>query len=327
MNPSRYLMTDYVPARVTICLLVYIPEQIGYFAHRFEVLKLCLQSILKHTDKPYDLMVFDNGSCPEVVDYLRSLRDQSIIDYLIISARNVGIHEALRIMFNAAMGEVIAYSQDDVLFYPGWLYAHLEVLDNFPKVGMVSGAPVREQFQTGNKYLQTYLSDFPEISIEYGHFIPDEWEKDFYASTGGEVEKEIDATRRAYQDIVVEYKGIKAYSTAVHFQYVVRKAVILQGLSPSWDGRMMVGPDLETDQRIDSLGYARLSTYHRYVRHIGNVITSDLKESVSSLGLEIESEVWTPPPPFLVWLAQQRIVRGILRRLSNCFFFLLNYRR
>lgn len=326
MSPTRRRLSDYCPARVTICVLVFIPDQIGYFAHRFDVLKLCVQSIVKHTGSAaYDLLVFDNGSCRDVLDYLRSLRDQGIIQYLILSANNIGIHNALKIMFHAAPGEVIAYSQDDILFYPGWLQAELKILDTFPKVGMVSGVPVREQFRYGNQYLAAYLSDFPDVLVKRGHFIPDDWERDFFVSTGREADRELDAVRQAYQDIMLEYRGVKAYSTAVHFQYVAPKAVILQGLARGWDARLMEGPDVEIDERIDSMGFARLSTFQRHVRHIGNAITPDLEDSISALGLSDERKVWTPPRPLLLRLARRRIVRRILRRIHNWSYFLLKY--
>ncbi len=62
------------------------------------------------------------------------------VDDLLLSQRNIGKIDALRILFNAAPGEIIAYNDDDIFFYPGWLEAHLEILDSFPKAGMVSGA-------------------------------------------------------------------------------------------------------------------------------------------------------------------------------------------
>jgi glycosyltransferase involved in cell wall biosynthesis len=334
MSPNRTRLTDYHPARVTICLLTYIPEQIGYYAQRFDVLKLCLHSIVKHTNSPYDLLVFDNGSCPEVVEYLRSLRDQGTIQYLILSSQNIGINGALKMMVNAAPGEVIAYSQDDVLFYPNWLQTHLEILDTFPRVGMVSGVAVRLQFSYGNRYLQTYLSDFPKIAVEYGRFIPDDWERDFFMSIGRDFDNGLDASRsdqdivdasRSCQDIVLEYKGVKAYSTAVHFQYAARKAVMLQCLATPWDARLMKGPDIETDERIDSMGYARLSTFQRYVRHIGNVITPDLGKSVSALGLDERLKVWKPPTPFVVRFVRRGIFHKFLLRLHNWSYLLLRY--
>jgi len=335
LSPARKQLSDYRPARVTVCVLVYIPEWIGYYAYRFDVLKLCLQSIIKHTDITYDLLVFDNGSCSEVVDYLRSLQDQKIIQYLILSARNIGKIGALKIMFQAAPGEVVAYSDDDVLFHPDWLQAQLEILDTFPRVGMVSGVPVRQQFRYGNEYLTGYLSSFPDISVDYGHFIPDEWEREFYLSTSQEADKRVSAAKDAYKDILLEYNGIKAYSTANHFQFLSPKGVILQGLNTKWSGRLMgeLGPGIEDgsesglDERIDRLGYARLSTFGRFVQHIGNIITHDFENAISNLGLTGEVRCWVPPKPLLIRLARQKVIRHILVKLANGLYFLLAYRQ
>jgi len=78
-SPTRSLLTDYRPARVTICVPAFVPEQMGCFAHRCDVLKLCLHRIVKHTNSPHGLMVFDTRSCSDVVDYRGSLRDQGLI--------------------------------------------------------------------------------------------------------------------------------------------------------------------------------------------------------------------------------------------------------
>jgi len=69
-----------------------------------------------------------------VVDYLKELRDKGKIQYLILSSRNIGKMGALQIAFRAAPGEIIAYSDDDVFFLPGWLERHLEVLETIQKL-------------------------------------------------------------------------------------------------------------------------------------------------------------------------------------------------
>jgi cellulose synthase/poly-beta-1,6-N-acetylglucosamine synthase-like glycosyltransferase len=121
MNPSRGKQSDYTPARVTVAVLTYVPNSLGYFENRLEVTKTCLQSIIKNTSGPYDLMVFDNASRPELVDYLRQLKDEGAIDFLMLSKQNIGKLGALQIMLRAAPGEVIAYSDDDVFYLPaGW---------------------------------------------------------------------------------------------------------------------------------------------------------------------------------------------------------------
>src|SRR5262245_1808119 len=105
-NPNRFVPSDYRPARVTICVLVCIPEQVNYHAHRLEVLKVCLGSLLTHTPEgSYDLLVLDNGSCPEVVDYLQKLKNGKRIQYLVLLSQNIGRLNASRMMFEAAPGD------------------------------------------------------------------------------------------------------------------------------------------------------------------------------------------------------------------------------
>ena len=62
MNPGRGKKSDYLPARVTVAVLTYNPNQLGYFQNRLNVTLTCLESIIANTSIPYDLMVFDNGS-------------------------------------------------------------------------------------------------------------------------------------------------------------------------------------------------------------------------------------------------------------------------
>ena len=142
INPARGKTSEYKPAHVTVTCITYIPDLTGYFEQRLEVLKLSLASLQTHTTRPFDLMIFDNGSCQPVVDLLRGLERAGQIDYLLLSRQNIGQIGALQILFNAAPGEIIAYHDDAIFFYPGWLEAHLKILEAFPQAGMVSGLPV-----------------------------------------------------------------------------------------------------------------------------------------------------------------------------------------
>lgn len=50
------------PARITAGVVTYVPEETGYFQDRLAVIKLSLESLVKHADLPIDLIVFDNAS-------------------------------------------------------------------------------------------------------------------------------------------------------------------------------------------------------------------------------------------------------------------------
>ena len=139
INPSRGKTLDFSPARTTVAVLVYAPYQAGYFQHRLDVTRMTIESILTNTHEAYDLLVFDNGSCPEMVAYLQSLYEQGAIDYLLLSKQNIGKLNALRMIVDTAPGEIVAYTDDDVFHLPGWLGEHLKIIDTFPNVETVTG--------------------------------------------------------------------------------------------------------------------------------------------------------------------------------------------
>jgi hypothetical protein len=329
INPARGKTTGLRPAQITLCVLTYLPDLSGYFEHRLEVLKLVFASLAANTALPsatadgggtgpaYDLMVFDNGSCTQVVDYLREQHEAGQIDYLMLSSRNIGKIDALKVMFNAAPGEIIAYNDDDILFYPGWLPAHLEVLESFPKVGMVSGVAVRNAAGHACHSLEQ-LAEATPLPIQGGRwgagtasltarrerYIPDEWEVDWALSTGRDPQAHLQATCDQ-QDLVfrLETAGGQDICTAIgsanHFQFLSPKAVILQALPAGWTGRLM-GSMIELDEAIDRLGYLRLSTGERFTRHMGNALSADVLEDARKMNLpgagsSGEASASTPP--------------------------------
>ncbi len=98
------------------------------------MLKLFFDSLYANTGQPFDMMVFDNGSCEEVQDYLLDLKHNGKIQYLIFSQQNLKKLGALNFLLSAAPGEYIAYADSDVYFLQGWLDESLKVLAAFPEV-------------------------------------------------------------------------------------------------------------------------------------------------------------------------------------------------
>ena len=287
VSPTRSKQSDYRPARVTVAVLTFIPELEGYYRHRLDVLRACIESILQNTEDEYDLMVFDNGSCQPVQDYLIGLRDAGRIDILMLSARNLGKIGALQVLFNAAPGELIAYCDDDILFYPGWLPAHLEIFDVYPNVGMVSGLPVRSAYGRASAANQAWMaSPPPDLNVTEERWIPDQWERDWALSTGRDP-KELLESQRERVDLKLELHGVEAYPAANHFQFLAPRSVLLQAMPDEWTGKLM-GNMVELDQAVDAQGCLRLSTVQRYVRHIGNVVSPELAGEVREIGIDVQ---------------------------------------
>lgn len=324
INPARGKYSEYKPARVTVAMLIYIPHLEGYFRNRLEVLKLSLGSLFKNTSLPYDLFIFDNGSCSEVVDYLRQLRDNGDIQYLLLSDKNIGKIGALKVMFNALPGELVAYSDDDILFYPGWLEAHIDVLEKFPQAGMVSGVPVRNASKHAMQTLQRFESEASHVvSVIHERRIPDEWERDWAISTGRDPDQHL-ADSKNELDIVVKVEDGEAIAGANHFQFVSPKCVIVKALPNEWSCKLM-GHMVELDEAVDNLGYLRLSTTQRYTRHIGNAISEELANEIKAMGLEAVTTVFPSLSRHKHWLLSIPGARRLLKGIYDWLFNILHH--
>lgn len=288
INPNRSIVTSYKPARVTVAVLIHMPHLSGYFQPRFEVVKLCLQSILTNTSVPYDLLVFDNGSCAEMVDYLRELYEENKIQYLFLSSQNIGKIGALQFIFNAAPGEIVAYTDDDVFFLPGWLENHLRILETYPKAGMVTGIYIKPQMHWSVSSTLKFTEQ-ADVETKQGNLIPHEWEEDYVYNMGRTWEsyaEEIKGLENS--DIILKYKGVEAFASAGHHQFVTYRQTMLEALPDQWSGRLM-GKMRELDETVDQLGYLRLCTYEKATHLMGNVVSDWLANEAQRLGITARS--------------------------------------
>jgi len=117
-NPAKFVNQVTKPEAVTVALLNYIPFLSGFYAEALDVLKVSLESLRADPGLPFDLLVFDNGSCADVRDFLIGEKEAGRIQYLMLSEKNLGKGGAWNIMLAGAPGKIISYTDSDVLFYP-----------------------------------------------------------------------------------------------------------------------------------------------------------------------------------------------------------------
>ena len=298
----------------------------GYFEHRLAVTRMTIESILKNTREPFDLLVFDNGSMPEMVAYLQGLYDDGKIDYLILSKENVGKLNALQIIFNAAPGEIVAYTDDDVFHLPGWLGEHLKIIDTFPNVGAVTGFYIRQRVVMSSESTLAFVNR-PEIETERGQLMPHKWEEEYMVNSGRTQER-YDSEVAGIDDIIVKYKGLEAWVSAHHFQMVCPKAVIqevLDEMLPNGWSEDVMGRMVEMDDRMDAKGYLRFCTRQQTVRLMGNAISDEVAALAKESGLEVQAaNIDRQKDGLMAKLVNVRGVRGVLQRVVNWLYKLLN---
>jgi glycosyltransferase involved in cell wall biosynthesis len=267
-NPAKFVNGVVRRERITVALLNYIPFLSGFYSETLDVLKACLESVRRDAGLPFDLMVFDNGSCREARDYLTSEAEAGGIQYLILSEKNVGKGGAWNVILPGAPGEIIAYTDSDVLFSPGWLKRSVEILEMFPNAGMVTARPFRTPPEFYSRTVE-WARDAAGAQIHEEQFIPWETFLEFNLSLG----QTEDENRKVYaqtRDQVIRYKGVTALAGASHWQFTAYKAALQQFLPFDMDKPM--GQVRQLDKRMNDVGLLRLMVAEPLAMNMSNTL-------------------------------------------------------
>jgi GT2 family glycosyltransferase/Flp pilus assembly protein TadD len=101
--------------------------------NQFPLTRDCIASIRLRTNKPYELIVVDNGSTDGTAEYLRNLKDVRVIR----NEENRGFPAAANQGIAAATGEFILLLNNDTVVTTGWLERLLNAFDRDPQLGLV----------------------------------------------------------------------------------------------------------------------------------------------------------------------------------------------
>jgi hypothetical protein len=167
---------------------------------------------------------------------------------------------------------IIAVADDDMFYYPDWLAEHLDIFNTFPRVGTVSGWPVRTQFRFHNKFTLDWGQRFAS-AFERGKFISEQEERDFCASVERDYKWHKGYTKKDI-DTRLTFRGVEAYAEGHHCQWLGKAGTIAPLLSYSKEA---MADERPFEYAVDAAQLLRLTTTKRVTRHIGNVLDEELE--------------------------------------------------
>lgn len=311
-NPAKFVKDVARPERITVALLNYIPFLSGFYAETLDVLKVCLGSLRKDPGLPFDLMVFDNGSCSQVRDFLVVEKEAGRIQYLILSEKNVGKGGAWNVILPGAPGEIIAYTDSDVLFSPGWLKRSVQILETFPDVGMVTARPFRTPPEFYSRTL-AWARKARGAQVGQEQFIPWETFLEFNLSLG-QTEQENRKVYAETRDCVIRYKGVTALAGASHWQFTAYKSALQQFLPFDMDKPM--GQVRQLDKRMNDAGLLRLMVCDPLAMNMSNTLgylRGELKASAPSPRRSLKKQ-------FLEFAPVKRILLAFYNRIFHWYY-------
>jgi hypothetical protein len=206
-----------------------------------------------------ELMVYLNEVCAPLT--YPDVGELTIIE----RQENAGAEDAKRLLLAGARAKYVAYSDDDVFYWPGWYEASRKVMDAFD-ADRVSCCPfwslrsANEARRFGAKPRKTNA----------------EWDRDWWNSIHP---PELFPMPKLHEHtFVVAKKGVEAYGGAHHLQFLTRKAPVLAGLVQQGEYIMQGGGEFE--KGIEAAKLVSLCTIDRYCLHIGNVIDGAVKAAL-----------------------------------------------
>jgi len=334
-NPAKMGLQAYKPSQLGIILLVYIPQEEGYFTNSLDIFKYQLASIYRNTAQEFDLYVFDNGSCRAVRSALQTLLMDGWIDWLTLSGHNIGKTGAMNWAFRAMPNELICYSDGDVYFRPGWYEQSLNILNTFPSCGMVTAQPCYFDSLAGKGQAHLALHEMPQIETSTrlaDHTATEEYVR----SIGDNPELRTRYEKHEWQIVRNSVMDTEAILGATHFQFLAQKTVLEQ-ITPL---PAIYGLNREDDYqiiaRIDHLGLLQLSTITPYVYHMGNQIDettlgdiqrdhlTDVLDSKGAVSASTDRNQITPAKKNALWMLHQMakvpFLKLLVQRLYNLLF-------
>ena len=290
-NPQKSETKITLTTHHRIVVVVYIPNEEGFYENSLEVFKACLDSLIFTISSAATITVVNNGSHEKVSSFLNLYLKEKKIDTLISHNTNIGKIDALIGAARGSREKYITLTDADILFVKGWQESVEDVFYNFSNVGSVSPIPVRESLYFGTS---SVLKKILLRKIKFKPIpIPENFEdyNRYLESINWDLETKEDAKWN-----VVESNNCKANIGSGHQVLTIDRDILFK-MTPTNPSLTLVGGTSENDYidfPIDKANRLRLATYQNYAYHMGNKLEDwmiDVQNNNKSSDLNLTSKL------------------------------------
>ncbi|MGB6058127.1 MAG: glycosyltransferase [Microthrixaceae bacterium] len=316
------------PPPVSVGLLTHVPYVAGYHADQLDVVRLAVLSARANAAMPIHLMVFDNGSGPELTEWLVAALNDGTIDQLILNRRNLGKLTALSQIVLGAPGPDVVYSDGDLFFQPNWLEPMLKIARGIPNVGVVGGAPALPSVHSGIPGVaveqtpeSANASKLPEgVTSESGKFLDEGYMREFLADTGYDekgVEERLQLLRN--ENVTrLSCGDVSAIAGAGHAHFLITEQARRQMESQVGTKALNPAETHSYDRATEKTGLLRVSVEKPVFRHVGNRLEPDQRAALQELSGEWATH--GERKPLNLKLLSRTPVRRTVRKIHDWSF-------
>lgn len=275
-NPHKDKLQEESEYLHQVIIPVYIPNHEGYFKDSFKIFKVCLASLFKTVHDKTFITIVNNGSAPEIKEYLNGLYEQKKIQE-VIHSENIGKLNAILKGLAGNDIELVTISDADVLFLPNWQSETTVIFDTIPKAGVVGIVPQFKLYEAncGNVIFDNFFNkNLKFIPVKNPNALIR-----FYDSIGWDRNYNQDYLK--FNLGLVINPALKVLIGSGHFVATYKKDMFQEIISflPYKLGGTSEG---YLDKAPLKKDYWRLSTYDNYAFHLGNTWGNWMDEITNS---------------------------------------------
>lgn len=304
----------------TVCIITYIPFLEGYYKHKLDVLKVCINSLIKNTETNFNLLIFDNNSCQQVTNYLHDLKlNFNFID-IYFSNRNIGKIAGLNKLLKIADGNLITISDDDIFFKKDWLKETIKIIKDFNNVGYVSCIPVRSSFE--KKKFDKFRKFNHEIEII------DQWDEKIdriFSKSIGVSPIEYLNKHKSKKIQLIKKDKTKTYLCGTHLQFTTTRKV-LNKILPFEESNLNYQANL-IDVPFDKRELFRLATQEMFIEHMGTNLDKKIYFEYLNSNLKKNKYSVTDRLTFIqkvqLSIFNFSIIKTMMKKMINYFHYIL----